>query len=706
MATVDALLGRLVDGRYEIVSRIARGGMATVYLATDRRLDREVAVKIMHAHLADGVDGASFVSRFRREARAAARLTHPGVVAVYDQGLDGDTSYLTMEYVPGTNLRRELRASGTLTLRRALDVLDQVLAALAAAHRKGLVHRDVKPENVLVTADGEHVKVADFGLARAVTEVTSTTTGTILGTVAYLAPEVISTGACDARADVYAVGILAYEMLTGTLPYPGETPIQVAFRHVHDDVPPPSDHVDWLPADVDALVAAFTARNPAQRPLDGDAALAELRRLRAGIEDDVLDRRTERAHDQAHNVGHPKRGTQDGAASDVEPTSPADPDGSPADDDAGAADGPDGLDAIPAAFFTGLQRPETDETAGAESTERLVDVSTGQLRTRESSTSAAAPSHGAPPAGTPVPVRNGRSRRRRVFAWFAAAILVVGGGAAGSWWWFEDGPGAWTRVPAGVVAAPLDDAREVLSGAGLAVEIAHAHDDNTAVGSVVRSQPAPGDRVRKDGEVRLVVSLGVLMVEVPGGLVGAPQAEATAALASAGFDVGEPWLEHDDETPKGTVMDVSVDEGSLQNHDTVVTLTVSDGPAPVRVPQQVGKEKDAAVADLQSMGLKVKTGKEEFSEDVPKGRVLRQHPEEGTQAHRTDTVTLTISAGPPIVAVPNVVGMSSAEAHEALEKAGFVVDENTYLGGLLDTVRFQDVEGEALKGSTVTLTIW
>ncbi|MGF0117068.1 protein kinase domain-containing protein [Promicromonospora sp. Marseille-Q5078] len=286
ITTTDPMLGRLVDGRYEIVARVARGGMATVYRATDRRLDREVAVKVMHPHLADGVDGAAFVSRFRREARAAARLSHPGVVAVYDQGVDGDTSYLAMEYVPGTNLRRELHDSGALTLGRALDVLAQVLAALAAAHRKGLVHRDVKPENVLVVGDGDpasggRVKVADFGLARAVTEVTTTATGTVLGTVAYLAPEVITSGRCDARTDVYAVGVLAYELVTGTLPYAGETPIQVAFHHVHEDHPAPSDRADWLPAGVDALVASFTARDPQLRPSDAGAALDAVEALRA-----------------------------------------------------------------------------------------------------------------------------------------------------------------------------------------------------------------------------------------------------------------------------------------------------------------------------------------------------------------------------------------------------------------------------------------
>ncbi|NKY08407.1 serine/threonine protein kinase, partial [Cellulomonas hominis] len=271
-ATVtDPLVGQLVDGRYEVVSRIARGGMATVYLAVDRRLDRDVALKVMHPHLAEGAAGADFVARFRREARAAARLTHPGLVGVYDQGVDGETSYLTMEYVDGVNLRRHLAERGSLTVGEALDVAERVLDALAAAHRAGLVHRDVKPENVLLASDGR-IKVADFGLARAVTEVTSTTTGTVFGTVAYLAPELVVHGTSDARTDVYAAGVLLYEMLTGAQPFTGETPIQIAFQHVNSDVPAPSDAASWLPVEVDELVAALAAREPDDRPADAAAA--------------------------------------------------------------------------------------------------------------------------------------------------------------------------------------------------------------------------------------------------------------------------------------------------------------------------------------------------------------------------------------------------------------------------------------------------
>jgi serine/threonine-protein kinase len=361
--TSDPFVGTLVDGRYEVVSRIARGGMATVYLAVDRRLDRNVALKIMHAHLVDGVEGAEFVSRFRREARAAARLTHPGLVGVYDQGFDGETSYLTMEYVPGTNLRARLRDERTLSLGETLRLLEEILDSLAAAHRAGLVHRDIKPENVLLTED-EHVKLADFGLARAVTEVAATATGTVLGTVAYLSPEVITTGRCDARTDVYSVGVLAYEMLLGKHPHTGSTPIQVAFEHVNSDIPAPSRSAWWMPIEVDELVCSLAARDPDDRPRDAAAALALVRQTRRLLSEADLARR---ADPPEAVVTDGPSGPVDAARGAAKPSDDADPEGEgPATGsvattaEAAAAnateDEPDesSLDAIPTAAFGNL----------------------------------------------------------------------------------------------------------------------------------------------------------------------------------------------------------------------------------------------------------------------------------------------------------------------------------------------------------------
>ncbi|NTV38938.1 MAG: serine/threonine protein kinase, partial [Demequinaceae bacterium] len=288
----DPLLGRLIDGRYEVRERIAAGGMATVYLALDKRLERLVAVKVMHATFGTDSDQGEFASRFRREAKASARLTHPGLVRVYDQGTDGDLSYLTMEYVDGENLRTRLNHEATLTVGESLGMIEAILDALSAAHRLGLVHRDVKPENVLIDEDGRP-KLADFGLARAVTEVTSTSTGTVMGTVAYLAPELVQRGEADARTDIYAVGIMLFEALTGRQPFTAPSAIEVATRHVHEDVPPPSTYAPWLPAELDLLVVSLAAREPSGRPANATSALAMVRQTRAMIDEPTLDRKAD-----------------------------------------------------------------------------------------------------------------------------------------------------------------------------------------------------------------------------------------------------------------------------------------------------------------------------------------------------------------------------------------------------------------------------
>ena len=271
--------GTVLDGRYRLGAMIARGGMSTVYRGLDTRLDRPVAVKVMSPQY---VADPTFLSRFEREARLAASLGHPGVVAMYDQGQDGDLVFLVMELVDGGTLRDLIRERGPLPVPVVLAVLDPLLDALAAAHAAGLVHRDVKPENVLISARGS-VKIADFGLVRAVGSQTVATGDVILGTVAYLSPEQVATGVSDARTDVYAAGIVAFEMLTGRPPFEGDNPMSVAYQHVHSDVPAPSTRVDDVPAQLDELIVAATARNPDDRPRDASAFLAELRDVRTAL---------------------------------------------------------------------------------------------------------------------------------------------------------------------------------------------------------------------------------------------------------------------------------------------------------------------------------------------------------------------------------------------------------------------------------------
>ncbi|MGN8245366.1 Stk1 family PASTA domain-containing Ser/Thr kinase [Cellulomonas soli] len=672
----DPLVGRLVDGRYEVVSRIARGGMATVYLAVDRRLDREVALKVMHPHLAEGASGLDFVARFRREARTAARLTHPGLVGVFDQGVDGETSYLTMEYIDGTNLRRRIGERGSLTVGDALSTAEHVLDALGAAHRNGLVHRDIKPENVLLADDGR-IKLADFGLARAVTEVTATTTGTVMGTVAYLAPELVTRGTSDARTDVYACGILLYEMLTGAQPFTGETPIQVAFQHVNSDVPAPSDVVPWLPAEVDELVQALAAREPADRPVDAGAALALVRRARAALDEATLARRA-----------------------DVAPTvllpSATDPDGG--EDDLPFADSlpPTGADSAHSA------------TADGEATTRLlVDPRDGE-RTPPAGATVALPIgtglRPTPPAATPA-------RRRHRLRAVLLTLLVGALAGLGVWWYVSFGPGAYITVPA-IVGQDEATATDLLTQAGLDADPTAAFDDEVAKGLVVSADPGVGEDVRKDGTVAFVVSLGPDLVTIPDGILGVLQADAATALTDAGLavDYGDP--QYHDTAAKGSVLTASLPDGSPAEANaqvtrgTTITLVLSNGPAPVTVTSVVGATLDNATAELADDALTV-AATEAFSDTVAAGVVISQEPEAGATAHRGDTINVVVSKGPETVEMPDLTGVQYDKAAKALEDLGLVAARENVLGGIFGTVRAQSVDSGDMvtKGTTVTLTV-
>lgn len=653
----DPLLGHLVDGRYEVLSRIARGGMATVYLATDRRLDREVALKVMHPHLAEGASGADFQARFRREARAAARLTHPGLVGVLDQGVDGDTSYLAMEYVDGTNLRRRLTEGGPLTVDEALRTAEAVLEALSVAHRAQLVHRDIKPENVLIASDGR-IKVADFGLARAITEVTSTTTGTVLGTVAYLAPELVARGASDARTDVYAVGILLYEMLTGVQPFTGATPIQVAYQHVHSDIPAPSERVDWLPTELDELVEALAARDPDERPADAAAALSLVRRTRGELTADVLDRR----------AAGPPSPPDDG------PPPPPDPDATALLGLAGAGSRPadgDGLRRTMALKIgTGVDGPE----AGT-----------------------------AVPAIPDAPVRR-RPRRRRALlvAGLLALAALLGAGA----WWFLAGPGAVQPVPDGLVGAEQAMAEAILTDANLQSVVRKDFDDNVPAGSVISTDPPSGASVAKGGTVTLVVSTGPYLRLVPEGLVGATAADARVALESVGFVVPDDGAAYSDSAAEGVVVGVSAEPGESLPFGTEVTLTVSQGPAPVEVPNVVGEERQRAIVIMEDAFGPVVEVAEDYSEEQPAGTVFAQSLEAGSESRRMTPVKITVSLGPPLVAVPNVVNKNVNDAVAALETAGFVADvKKQWFWDQMVVEQDPVAETPLPKGSTVIIYV-
>ncbi|MCV7284032.1 serine/threonine protein kinase [Mycolicibacterium wolinskyi] len=268
----DPLVGTVLDGRYRVDTPIATGGMSTVYRGLDTRLDRPVALKVMDSRYSGD---EHFLTRFQREARAVARLKAPGLVSVYDQGIDRQHPFLVMELIEGGTLRELLTERGPMPPHAVAAVLEPVLGGLAVAHRAGLVHRDIKPENVLISDDGD-VKIADFGLVRAVAEAKITSTSVILGTAAYLSPEQVATGDADPRSDVYAVGILTYELLTGTTPFTGDSALAVAYQRMDNDVPAPSTVIAGVPRQFDDLVRRATNRDPAGRHADADAMGAEL----------------------------------------------------------------------------------------------------------------------------------------------------------------------------------------------------------------------------------------------------------------------------------------------------------------------------------------------------------------------------------------------------------------------------------------------
>ncbi len=651
----DPLVGTVVDGRYEVLSRIARGGMATVYLAVDRRLDREVALKVMHAHLADGADGSDFIARFRREARSAARLTHAGLVGVYDQGLDGDVSYLTMEYVDGITLRRRLAEAGALSLDESLSVIESVLDALSAAHRHGLVHRDIKPENVLLASDGR-IKVADFGLARAVTEVTATTTGTVLGTVAYLGPELVSRGISDPRTDVYACGILLYEMLTGRQPFTGETPVQVALQHVSNDIPAPSSSVSWLPQEIDDLVHALAARVPDDRPHDAAAALELVRRTRALLDDETLAR-----------------------AADVPPTITLHPATAvPSGDDPATPGSPDEIDT------TMLDMNESGSTIA-------LPIGVGVL----------SPEHEAEIERLEAQ----RARRRRRWWAFAVVLSVLTALAAGSWWFVNYGPGAFTAVP-NVVGMESEAAADVLTRADLEFRFGEEF-SHEPVDEVISTAPVAGGQIARGAEVLVTLSKGPDMRDVPGDLVGATAEDAVIELRRAGFTVAPHVMRYDDEVPAGEVMSVSPTGEERFEVGTEFTLTVSDGPAPLKIMSVVGATRAQAKAELERFGLVYKKAKNQFSDTVAKGHVISQSPEAGTPGFRTDVVTVTVSKGPETFEIPNLFGKSYDEAAQILVDLDMEPRRENFLGGMLGLVRDQSVEAgtKVVKGTIVVLTV-
>ena len=622
----DALVGQTIDGRYEVRARLARGGMATVYEALDLRLDRVVALKVMHRHLAEDPD---FVARFQREARSAARLTHPHVVGVYDQGEANGQIYLAMEYVPGRTLRDILRQFGPLSPEQALVILDPVLEGLAAAHSAGFVHRDIKPENVLISDDGR-VKVADFGLARAVsTSNTSATQGMIIGTVAYLSPEQVQHGDADGRSDVYAAGILLYEMVTGQVPHAGESPLSVAYQHVNTDVPAPSQVRPGIPADVDALVVTATRRDANLRYQSATDFLADVRRVRTVLP-----------------APRPFTDTRDTLIVDAATTARLN----------AAAQ----RQAAPPA-------PMAPQTPAPDSTE----VATPRRRRRWPVVAAvvavlvAAAAFGgwylASMRTVPTPDVLGRTTDQ------AQAVLAAAGLTMeiGEQQFSEDVPrdriiasdprpgdgvrekgavavvvskGPERYVVPDVAGATPQEASAAIAAANLTPGATREEfDDSVPVGSVVGTNPGIGAELKRGAAVEILVSKGPKPVTVPD-VVGRKAAKAESTLAELGLQVST-TSKFSETAPKNEVLSQSLPAGTVVDSGTTISLVVSKGPPPVTVPNLVDMPRSKAVNTLRKLGLVAKVVE---GAATPLKRVYSQDPKPGSEIPKGSTVTIRI----------------------------------------------------------------
>jgi beta-lactam-binding protein with PASTA domain len=676
MTLKDPLVGRVVDGRYLVESRIARGGMATVYLALDHRLDREVALKVMHEHLAED-DG--FVSRFVREARSAARLSHPNVVQVFDQGSDGTVLYLAMEYLPGRTLRDVLAQRGALTPRETVSVLEPILSALGAAHRAGIVHGDVKPENVILTDDGR-IKVADFGLARAITSpIGSAATGELLGTVGYLAPEMVSGGIITVRADVYAAGIMLFELLTGKQPFTGSDPLQVASRHVHESVPAPTAIAPELPAAFDDVVLRATNRNPNLRPADADALLADIRAARAQVPNEMMDVRAADAVTMRIDV------TQ--ADVDELPTAQ--------------------FAAVPGAVMRG---PAPAPATGYQPT-RVLEAP-GRRATRTAAKGGSVAGSGGGSGMLPrlrvndddeaAPPGFFGDRRRQAIAAISgviAVVLVIFGGV----WWFTGGPGSFTTAPS-VVGLGATDAEHQITAQGLKYTPKYAFNKKLAAGQVITTDPPGGGKVKKNGTITLTISKGPQLIVVPT-LTGQSQANATGALKSAGLSLGHLSKKFNATVPAGQVVSSSPKAGTRIPPDQDVNLVISKGVQPVLLPNVVGQQIDAATQALQTAGFIVNSTPQAQVDGGPgPGTVVQQDPiASGQTLAKGSTVNLTVIQQPAQVNVPNVVGQNFDAAKQILQQAGFQVNKQ----GLpfANTVTQENPSGMAPAGATITLNV-
>ncbi|NUS43631.1 MAG: Stk1 family PASTA domain-containing Ser/Thr kinase [Mycobacteriaceae bacterium] len=650
------LVGMVLERRYRIDAVIARGGMSTVYSGHDQRLDRPVAVKVMDpAFAAD----PQFVSRFEFEARSVAKLRDPGLVAVYDQGHDGDLAFLVMELVEGGTLRELLRERGPMPPHAVRAIAEPVLDALAAAHRAGLVHRDVKPENILISDAGE-VKIADFGLVRAVAEARTTTGNVVLGTAAYLSPEQVTTGSADARSDVYAFGVLIFEMLTGAPPFVADTSISVAYQRIDNDVPAPSEFIGGVPPEFDELVARACARHPQQRFPDAGAMADRIRAIATDLE--LPD----------YRVPAPRR-----SATRVMPAvAPA-----PAPMPVGPADATMHMGAADPTMHMG--------PVGPNPTRVQTHIGFGD--------SAMLPQHGQwqPEQYGSPPQRRGVHRGA---LWLVGILLLAAALGVGGWLLAT---GDTVSVPS-VEGMNQTQAMAAIRDAGFTAETRTAYSDTRPAGNVLGTDPPSGSRTSKGSTVAVLISGG--RPRVPAIKPGADLESAREQIRAMGLTPVDGDEVYAAGVATGTVASVTPAAGTVVPVGSEVKIAVSKGKASGTMPDLRGQTVEEATETLRRVHVKVGAVTTPEGTAVRQGTVLSTDPPPGAGIGPGSTVTLIVS---DTVQVPVVIGSSVRQATKRLQEAGFRVSVTHQLGSDSErsVVTGQDPGGglAAGPGSTVNL---
>ena len=600
------LTGELIDNRYLLQRQIASGGMATIYAGLDTRLDRPVAVKIMHAHLAND---EAFVSRFIKEAKATAALSHPNIVSIQDQGWNEGgppAVFLVMELVEGSTLRDYLNEKGSLTVEQTFQIVTPVLSALSAAHRIGIIHRDIKPENILISKDGR-IKVADFGLARNITmgQTMTAESSVVLGSVSYLSPEQVQRGVADARSDIYAVGIVLFEMLTGSKPYSGETPIQIAYRHVNDRIPDIQTIKSEIPTSIAELVYEATAPNPDQRPKNAEELLNKLREIQAQIDP--------KRRQMSLELDLPPIVNKKNKRGKVSVTS----------------------------ALGGIK----EKTSQLISTKPInASKPEDSIRTKKRKVSR-------------------RVRRNRVIALFLLIALIFG-----SYQILNAGK---ISVPS-LVGMSQGEAKNDLKNLGLNIQVVEeVFSEDVAKGKIIATKPGGGGKISPAGTVGLIVSKGQERIIVPT-LNGLTPDVASGKISDLGLSVGQINESFDMKVAAGFVIGTDPKDGSEVRRKSIVNLIVSKGVEQLALPSYVGKGGEQALSELNDLGFDVNV-KYNFSDSIFKGQVIAQSPEKSDLIGKGSKIELIISKGSEFVFVPNVLGKNKNDASVDLENLGLKV---------------------------------